>query len=85
VTSSDQKLAARVQWDLLAQPYLWFWQEFGGTRAYPWWAAEYLVGLEPWSSVPGSGLAEAVATATALIIEPGKSRSTSMSIDMLER
>jgi galactose mutarotase-like enzyme len=84
LTSSDRSIGVRVQWDLTTQPYLWLWQEYGATTGYPWWASEYLIGLEPWTSTPGSGLAEAVATETALYLEPGASRSTSLSVEIEE-
>jgi len=85
ISSANQSLTARVTWDIAAQPYLWFWQEFGAGTTYPWWGMEYLVGLEPWTSAPGSGLAEAVAAGTAPFIKPGESLSTALSVHIEER
>ncbi len=56
----------RVEWDAATMPYLWYWQEFGASEAYPWWGRHYNIGLEPFSSYPTNGLAEAVENGTAL-------------------
>ena len=55
-------------------PYLWFWQEFGGSTGYPWHGRNYNIGLEPFSSYPSYGLAEAVRNNTALHLESGQER-----------
>jgi hypothetical protein len=55
-------------------PYLWFWQEFGATQGYPWYGRHYNIGLEPFSSYPTSGLAEAVRNGTALTIGAKETR-----------
>ena len=52
--------ALRVEWDADVLPYVWMWQELGAWRDYPWWGEAYVVGLEPFSSFPTNGLAEAV-------------------------
>ncbi len=61
----------RVDWDATVLPYLWIWQELGATTGYPWFGDAYTVGLEPFSSYPTNGLAEAVANDSALRIAPG--------------
>jgi len=85
ITSADESITAKVMWDNKSQPYLWFWQEFGAGRTYPWWGMEYLLGLEPWTSAPGSGLADAVDAGTAPHIKPGDSISTALSVHIDER
>jgi Domain of unknown function (DUF4432) len=64
------RLGLRVEWDAKVMPYLWFWQEFGRTIDYPWYGRHYNVGLEPFTSYPTNGLAEAVANGTALELPP---------------
>jgi hypothetical protein len=64
------RVGLRVEWDATVMPYLWFWQEFGRTIGYPWYGRHYNVGLEPFSSYPTNGLAEAVANGTALELAP---------------
>ena len=51
-------------------PYLWYWQEFGATEGYQWYGRPYTTGLEPFSSYPTNGLAEAVENGTALTFGP---------------
>lgn len=63
--------AVRVEWDASVLPYLWFWQEFGDTTGYPWYGRLYTIGLEPSSSYPTNGLADAVANGSALRLGPG--------------
>jgi hypothetical protein len=74
----------RVEWDAGLLPYLWFWQEFGAGRDYPWYGRLYTVGLEPFSSYPTSGLAEAVANGSALHFEPGGRKSLKMSLEVID-
>ena len=85
ISSPDNSLITRVTWDHVAQPYLWFWQEFGAGKTYPWWGMEYLLGLEPWTSAPGSGLSDAVAAGTAPYIQPGNSISNAVSVHIEEK
>lgn len=63
-------LGLRVAWDATVLPYLWIWQELGATTDFPWFGDAYLLGLEPFSSYPTNGLAEAVANDSALRIAP---------------
>lgn len=65
----------RVDWDAQLLPYLWLWQECGDTTGYPWWGQGYVMGLEPFSSYPTNGLAEAVDNGTALEFAPGAART----------
>lgn len=68
VTRED--LGLRVEWDATVLPWLWFWQEFGAWTDYPWYGRHYNIGLEPFSSQPTNGLAEAVANGTAMTLPP---------------
>lgn len=58
-------LGVKVAWDSTAFPYLWFWQEFGGTKHYPWYGRHYNIGLEPFSSYPTHGIHRAVENGSA--------------------
>jgi Domain of unknown function (DUF4432) len=64
------QLGLRVEWDASVMPYVWFWQEFGRTTGYPWYGRHYNVGLEPFTSYPTNGLAEAVENGSALELPP---------------
>jgi hypothetical protein len=64
-------LGMRVEWDATVLPWLWFWQEFGAWTDCPGYGRHYNIGLEPFSSYPTDGLAEAVTNGTALVVPPG--------------
>jgi hypothetical protein len=85
ISSQDSSIVAKVNWNLESQPYLWFWQEFGAGNTYPWWGMEYLVGLEPWTSSPGSGLSDAVAARTARVLKPEETLFSELSVQINER
>ena len=51
--------------------YLWFWQELRGSFGYPWYGRCYVMAMEPFTSIPGTGLAEAVAGGIAPMLAPG--------------
>lgn len=76
VVSADDQVRVSVEWDLTVQPYLWFWQQFGAWTHYPWWGSEYLVGIEPWTSAPGSGLGDERVEKNSPRIRPGETRTT---------
>ncbi|MEA2528556.1 MAG: hypothetical protein QOG89_200 [Thermomicrobiales bacterium] len=64
----------RVEWDAATMPYLWYWQEYGASEGYPWYGRHYNIGLEPFSSYPTNGLAEAVENGSALTFGPREKR-----------
>ena len=74
VEHPGQGLGFRVEWDVKQMPYLWYWQEFGASEGYPWYGRHYNIGLEPFSSYPTNGLAEAVANGSALVWGPREQR-----------
>jgi hypothetical protein len=78
------RLGLRVEWDASVMPYLWFWQEFGATRGYPWYGRHYNIGLEPFTSYPTNGLEEAVRLGTALELGPGERRDFRVSATVVE-
>jgi hypothetical protein len=75
--------AVRVEWDAAVLPYLWLWHEFGDTTGYPWWGRAYVVGVEPFSSYPTNGLADAVANGSALVLEPHATKELRWSIGVV--
>jgi hypothetical protein len=83
-TIRDDRAGLRVSWDARTMPYLWVWQEYGGTRQYPWWGRLRTVGLEPFSSYPTAGLAEAVGNGTALRLRPREARDSHLIVTVLE-
>lgn len=84
VERPDLRLRIRVEWDREQLPYLWFWQEFGASTGYPWYGRAYVIGLEPFSSYPTSGLAAAIANGTALWLEPHEERQLWLRVEVRE-
>jgi hypothetical protein len=78
-------LGLRVRWDGNVLPYLWLWQESGATVDYPWWGEARVTGLEPFSSYPTSGLAEASANGTALRLGGHARRELTMEITVIDK
>jgi hypothetical protein len=65
-------------WDVALFPHLWYWQVARGAFGYPWYGRTYSMALEPWTSWPGEGLAAAVRQGTALRLDAGQSRRTTL-------
>ncbi len=84
IDNPKEDLGFRVEWDVRQMPYLWFWQEFGASRFYPWYGRNYNVGLEPFSSFPTNGIEEAVENGSALSVGPWETRRFSLRAVVLE-
>ena len=78
LTNTRQKLGFGMAWDPAVFPHIWYWQAFGGNTGSPWFSATYNLALEPWTSIPGMGLATAVEHGTAARLGPGESRTTKL-------
>ena len=74
IEDEERGLGARVSWDAKQMPYLWYWQEFGAGKEYPWYGGAYVVGLEPFTSLPTNGLPEAIENHTAMTLAGGETR-----------
>lgn len=75
LTNTRKRLGFALEWDLETFPYLWWWQVFGGGTGYPWYGRTFNCGLEPLTSYPMAGLAEAVRTGTHRTLAPHASAS----------
>ncbi len=84
VVQKESGVGCRVEWDSSLMPYLWFWQEFGGSTGYPWHGRNYNIGLEPFSSYPSYGLAKTVQNGTALRVEPGQDYTFWLRMDVID-
>jgi Domain of unknown function (DUF4432) len=82
--SERSVLGVRVAWDNDVMPYLWLWQEPASSPGYPWWSGDYLIGLEPFSSYPTNGLAEAVANGSALHVGGAATVQAETRIEVIE-
>ncbi len=60
-----------LAWPRDVFPYLWFWQELRGSFGYPWYGRCYVMAVEPFTSIPGAGLARAIGSGTAPVLKAG--------------
>jgi len=72
VTNTQMKLGFGMIWPKEVFPYIWVWQVCKGSFGYPWFGRTYNLALEPWSSYPGSGIAEAIKYGTTIKLKPGE-------------
>jgi len=54
----DGLVGAALSWDAAVFPCAWLWYELGGTPEAPWYGRAHLIGVEPSTSWPGTGLAD---------------------------
>jgi hypothetical protein len=76
ITNRRRQVGFALAWDPTVFPYLWFWQDWGGSTGYPSWGRGYACALEPWSSWPDSGLSEAISNGSAMKMDPWASITT---------
>lgn len=72
-------IGAALCWDTADFPHLWLWREFGST-GFPFYGRAAIVALEPASSWPGTGLADAIDRGQAHWLAPGNSRTTTVTV-----
>jgi len=60
-----------LAWPKNIFPYLWFWQELRGSFGYPWYGRCYVMAVEPFTSIPGVGLAKAIEAGTSPVLFAG--------------
>jgi len=77
ITNQRRGLGFAMVWPKDVFPYVWLWQVCRGSEGFPWYGRTYNMALEPWTSYPGSGIAEAIKAGTALRLPPhGKAGMT---------
>jgi hypothetical protein len=62
LTNTELGFGVGLAWPREVYPYAWFWQEMHATPAFPWNREAYVMALEPFTSIPGRGLAEVART-----------------------
>ncbi len=71
MVNAEQNLSFGLAWPREVFPYLWFWQELGGTFDYPWYGRCHVMAVEPFTSFPGAGLQRAIEEGTAPVLAAG--------------
>ncbi len=72
VTDLKRELGFGLVWPVDVFPYIWIWLVCGGAFGYPFYGRNYNIALEPFTSLPGPGIAEAVKNKSALELDAGE-------------
>ena len=80
---ADGTLAVRLDWSADPWPLAWFWVETGGTPDAPWNGQARMIGLEPCSTWPATGLAAARAAGGQVItLAAGETRHARLTLTL---
>jgi hypothetical protein len=81
----DDSLAAALSWDSAIFPYAWLWYELGGTHQPPWDGKARLIGIEPNTTWPATGLAQADRRGGRLLaLQPGAEIATTVRLHVFK-
>jgi galactose mutarotase-like enzyme len=72
ITNRRLGLGIGLSWPIEIFPYAFFWEEVHDSTGFPFYGRAYTVAIEPFSSIPGQGLANVMhKTRSQLRLEPG--------------
>jgi galactose mutarotase-like enzyme len=81
----DGTVGAALSWDADVFPYAWLWYELGGTAEPPWRGRARLIGLEPNTTWPANGLADAARRGGRLLtLQPGTEIATTVRLHVFK-
>jgi hypothetical protein len=81
----DDSVAAALSWDAGVFPCAWLWYELGGTREPPWLGKARLIGVEPNTTWPATGLADASRRGGQLLaLAPGAEIATTVRLHVFK-
>lgn len=83
VTNPRLQLGIEFTWPVDVLPHAWLFQEVHASPGYPWYRRAYVMGTEPASGTPATGLAQAVADGTALELAAGAAASIELTATVL--
>jgi hypothetical protein len=78
LTNQRARVGFGMAWDASLFRCLWMWQVYGGHHDYPWYGRTYNCALEPFTSWPPAGIANAVRNGTALALDAGQVVTTDL-------
>ncbi|WP_150954630.1 hypothetical protein [Microbacterium testaceum] len=71
-----------ISWDVAAHPFLWLWLQ-NGDPGFPWFGRARMIGLEPQRAWPFDGLAGAVSRGQAVVVAPGQTVHSWLTMTLL--
>lgn len=72
IASPSTGIAFELSWPRAVFPDAWFWQEVHESSGQPWFRSAYVMAIEPASTIPGHGLADAISRqARTITLQPG--------------
>jgi len=82
--NARERFGIRWTWPMDVFPYVHLWQELKGSFGYPWYGRCYVMGVEPFSSIPGSGLNAAIVYGTAPTLAAGRSIEATLTAEFVQ-
>jgi hypothetical protein len=81
----DDSVAAALSWESAVFPYAWLWYELGGNAEPPWEGKTRLIGMEPNTTWPATGLADANRRGGRLMtLQPGTEITTAVRLHVFK-
>ena len=81
----DDRVGAALSWDSALFPYAWLWYELGGLDDAPWHRRAHLIGVEPSTSWPATGLADIARRGGPLLtLKPGDVIGTTLRLHVFQ-
>ncbi|MDE0201203.1 MAG: hypothetical protein OXK73_02055 [Rhodospirillaceae bacterium] len=81
----DGTIGAALSWDAALFPYAWLWYELAGNAEAPWHGRAHLIGVEPSTSWPATGLADIDRRGGPLLtLEPGDVIGTTLRLQVFQ-
>jgi len=77
IVNTSMGLGFGLDWDKALFPYIWIWEPNATQKSAPWYGRDYVLGIEPWSAIPGD-FDEVKKKDKGIRIAPGESILTSL-------
>jgi hypothetical protein len=78
ITNTAMGFGFGLSWPVEVFPYAWLWRELSSSSGYPWYRAAHTMAIEPFTTIPGQGLATAMNKGTHRMLEPGASATANV-------
>lgn len=83
LSNPELGLGVAMTWPDSVFSCLWVWQELRATGSFPFYKRSYTMAVEPWSSYPGHGLVDVMATTrTHVTLAPGETRTSNLAVTL---